>query len=464
MPFKGEFAGKTGHTDILKNPDVAHFLGSCIDIPKPSREEWEHIFSEAMIYSNDDASLPDKILAIDGSSYESPVDGRFPSRMIGYLKIGSVMLDMTQYDSVKRSQSRFINPFEVAKLQRDTGSISLALPGAYVQSPSCNSVTESFRHAIHEYIRSDLTRLGDHTLYDTLILLTKYLGRIKNSNGIDVLWMKKCPLSSCSEEKESPIEVPVIEGKTTCPSCKETVFAIDSLRVHEAFSENGSNVEAYNRLMSALEHILGIHYIYYLWQKNPDYLSKFCLLIDGPLAIFGQSAHFHRAIMLLISDIRNDLSKRGLSEPLIIGITKTGRICEHFDQIDELLPPGLVFPITDEYRYKYIDPVKQGSKKNFGDETYYGQDFLVKTNNARRFALCLAYPFRNKRDKEFQTKKSDQEQYQVLSKALAVLHELESDLYENAMIPVVLAHRHASISLSPGGKVLDVLSKGAFGS
>ena len=40
-----------------------------------------------------------------------------------------------------------------------------------------------------------------------------------------------------------------------------------------------------------------------------------------------------------------------------------------------------------------------------------------------------------------------------------VLTHFELELYENAIIPIALAHRHASISLVPGGKVLDILSK-----
>lgn len=37
------------------------------------------------------------------------------------------------------------------------------------------------------------------------------------------------------------------------------------------------------------------------------------------------------------------------------------------------------------------------------------------------------------------------------------------DLYENAVIPVALAHRHASISLAPGGKVLDLVTRHGLG-
>jgi hypothetical protein len=35
----------------------------------------------------------------------------------------------------------------------------------------------------------------------------------------------------------------------------------------------------------------------------------------------------------------------------------------------------------------------------------------------------------------------------------------EFDLYQNAIVPVALAHRHASISFVPGGKVLKFVTR-----
>jgi hypothetical protein len=40
-----------------------------------------------------------------------------------------------------------------------------------------------------------------------------------------------------------------------------------------------------------------------------------------------------------------------------------------------------------------------------------------------------------------------------------LIRYFELDLYDNAIVPVALAHRHASISLVPGGKVLDILAR-----
>lgn len=50
-----------------------------------------------------------------------------------------------------------------------------------------------------------------------------------------------------------------------------------------------------------------------------------------------------------------------------------------------------------------------------------------------------------------------------IGRAFDVVREFEFDLYENSVIPIALAHRHASISLVPGGKVLDLVTRVALG-
>lgn len=76
--------------------------------------------------------------------------------------------------------------------------------------------------------------------------------------------------------------------------------------------------------------------------------------------------------------------------------------------------------------------------------------------------LCLAYPSADKSG-SFRDSKTRAANYPTLPRALAVIEALESDLYGASMIPVVLAHQHASISLTPGGKVLDIISREALG-
>ena len=49
--------------------------------------------------------------------------------------------------------------------------------------------------------------------------------------------------------------------------------------------------------------------------------------------------------------------------------------------------------------------------------------------------------------------------YENLNVYLNIIQDFECDLYENAVIPIALAHKYTAISLEPGGKVLDLLSK-----
>ena len=59
----------------------------------------------------------------------------------------------------------------------------------------------------------------------------------------------------------------------------------------------------------------------------------------------------------------------------------------------------------------------------------------------------------------FSTEKIKYSNYDVLGKAIKLIKEFECDLYENAIVPVALAHKYTAISLEPGSKVLDLLSE-----
>jgi hypothetical protein len=51
----------------------------------------------------------------------------------------------------------------------------------------------------------------------------------------------------------------------------------------------------------------------------------------------------------------------------------------------------------------------------------------------------------------------------LVERACDLIRRFEMDIYDNSLVPVALAHRHASISLVPGGKVLDLLVRSGLG-
>ena len=59
----------------------------------------------------------------------------------------------------------------------------------------------------------------------------------------------------------------------------------------------------------------------------------------------------------------------------------------------------------------------------------------------------------------FDKEKTKISNYSDLNRAFALVEEVETDLWENALAPVALAHRYTAISLSPSGRILDILGK-----
>ncbi len=77
--------------------------------------------------------------------------------------------------------------------------------------------------------------------------------------------------------------------------------------------------------------------------------------------------------------------------------------------------------------------------------------------------MTLPYPTRTKSDPNFNIDRYDLTKFVTAGKAFELVRTLESDLYSNALVPVILAHEYASISLVPGGKVLDLATARAVG-
>ena len=436
MPYPGQVASKTGHVDIVRNPAVQSFLQRCSDVPRPTPEDIrEALKSSDNIATFEEHDLPGVVLALDGSSYEAAPDQVYPSRSIGYVKISSVALDMQRYNGLRVPGTHTIDPMTVNALLKDTEAFSMALPGAYVVPAGRQTAREGFQYELQGYVASERTRLGKHTLYDTLVKIWDAMDRLQTrSNGERYLEVG-CPEDAC----EGKVEVSVKLGTGPCAECAAQVLLTNSLRLHEPFMEAGSNEHVLNRLMNGVEHLLMLHYVLYLYDVNPQLLSRLCIISDGPLAVFGEMASLHRGIMKLLGDIRDEQRNCGRVEPLILGFSKSGRIVEHFAAIENLLlevqtPGGVVFPVSDE-------PTKDPSV-NHGKETYYGQDFYIRTPSGRGFVMGLPYPFENKGRTDFQTAKTEICHYgSVIGRALRVIREFEFDLYGASLVPITLVDR-----------------------
>lgn len=448
MPYSKERASKGGHSDLVKNPEISNFLTQCDYLKEPTAEELQSITScfENVSVSSD---LPLKVVASDASPYSDPINGTFPSTQIGYVKISLVLVDVGDFEGLRSTESRFVDPFKVAEMHRNADALSFVLPGANVRYKGATTVANGFRRAVWEQLTDDRTKMANDPEYS----IGSTLLAIEDDKQVIV---KKCP--SCKLDETFSFKN--IFEIQQCPSCGEDIFLTDSLRIHEQISEFGDSTSAITRFMNVIEHLAIATLVRMLGHYQPESLSQMAFFVDGPLAIFGQPARIHAKLMQLYFRVYGYLKKKGLPPPIIVGLQKTGQVAEHAKALAKHLPKGCLKIVDDEYRNKWIK-ASERPNENFGHETYYGQDFIYKTDSGRVFTLGIPYPFLKKSSREkFALEKSNMKIYSdTLTRTLGIIKFFEFELYEDAVVPIALAHRHASISLMPGGKVLDLVSK-----
>lgn len=461
MPYEGELASKASHYDIIKNPEVVQFLDECDYLTPPSDKEAKEIGAHFEVPPTSSGMvLPEQIIAVDGSYYESSINDRLPSTKIGYVKVGCVLIDMAQYKTLRVHDDRFVDPFRVAALQDSNSPLTFTLPSANIRWKDKKSVRDSFRITVDEHLYSEKTRFNEKdpttSLRTTLFHLASIRPGAMGTGDSTRLKIHKCP--DC---ERGPVEVRDIPETQHCSFCGADVYPSDCLRLWEEVSDYQSNIQALSRFMLQIEHMIPVHYIRYLAKNSLTLLGSIAFFVDGPLAVFGNGAWLHGSIMRYLATVNHRLRTDGKPNILIIGLQKTGQIADHTNLIESFLPVNRIFAIDDEYRYKHIIGGRNPAGNGFGYETYYGQDFIYKTPSGRKFVFALPYPFSSKdeSDTDFMNSKTEMGRYSELPRALALISEFESDLYENAVVPIALAHRYTAISLSPGGRVLDILTR-----
>jgi hypothetical protein len=454
MPYNRETAGKGGHADFIRNPDVQRFLADCDYLREPSDDEALALaarFKQAP--GGDVPKLPKRVVASDASKNDTAINDRLPSTQVGFLKVSHVLIAMDKYAELIDPTSRFVDPFKVADMHRSASPVTFTMPGSNIRYRGIPSVKHGFRRALFDQLNIDRGE-GDgisFVLVKTLLALND--DRVKLSG---------CPVCGGRHELIFTPDILTVQ----CTVCSADVYVSDWLRLHEGISDFGDNASAMTRMMNAVEHLMLAAFILQIFQAQPAALANIAFVLDGPLAVFGEPAKLSQRIQALIDNVNCRLGELGEQSMLVIGLQKTGGVMDHALLLERFLPDGVLRVIDDEYRNQYITGSDTPSA-NFGNETYYGQDFLFKTERGRIFNFALPYPFADKTagggGAGFAAMKVNLDFYGTLiERACDLIRHFEMDLYENAIVPVALAHRHASISLVPGGKVLDLLVRNGF--
>lgn len=446
--FHGSFehASKLGHVPLADSEFIKAKLASYRVF---GQQSVERVTGDLLVSANDlpDPGEPVKwVMSFDGSNQELETRPEYPSNRVGYIQIAGVLVHLAEM--LEQERQPFVDPAAVRRATQQS-ILSIVLPGSNVCRSDMETVRDSWRIEVYELLRD--YRIEGQSILDVFLRLMEFGGRATNDG--------KVLLARCSADPDC-IQKNILVGKSggQCPACGGKLFPTDSLRIHEEVQELTGNGTALGRLMTVLEHLTMLCYIDYLAAVQPRALGAVAFVFDGPLALFGPPAPVKRAIQTYLHRLRDDLRAKHYRPPVIVGVEKTGQFAEHAAELGKHLELQTLMRLPDEYIFTRIIATRTPGSA-FGEDTYYGRKFFYKTIRGQVLTLTVPYF-----DQSATVAVShDLWNSETMPQTLALLDEIGTKLYQDALIPVALAHSYAAIPLRTGSKVLKLLSQEFLG-
>lgn len=221
-PF--EFASKSNHTYIIKDPEVLEFLKQH-ELPKEGDEISlfnEYIFD---VDFNIDDSL-EFIIAVDGGDTTVPVKSKFPSSTITFFQFGANLITITDLRELK--EQPFISPESISKL-KDLQRIKFTLPtkniGLIDEKGKRATLTYSVRKALYDFFKK----------HDYLSTLKWFLFEEYKSTPKSERILASHP--SNPQTKNISFERNKITSEYILPHSDGDLFLTDIFRLHEVIDE-----------------------------------------------------------------------------------------------------------------------------------------------------------------------------------------------------------------------------------
>src|SRR5579859_7264399 len=427
MPFQGgdrlpaERASKLGHLDVLKSPLVQELCKSFEEpgVEKPSNKSIWNKLPKA------NQPLP-LIFGVDGSFQPIESETR-PRKRLSFVKTALITLDQVALATLDRYEP---HPFAVRDiLEKSQLYHATVFPLRYVYVKGKN-----IYHAIRQVIFDSLKHSLDGQVLETL----KWLAYEK-WDGLK----KSLPPFDCPHCRQAVATLGYDDEEGTCPGCKKPILVTDMLGFHQTMAEDVAPDSIATDYMAVHENLLVFTGVRFFWEQNRPLLGKSLFVKDGPLSIRAQYSK-------LVNPIRRFLTHAKTSgiEVCVIGQEKSGAFWEHLQLIGDDAAPGTFFIPDNDYIREQIQhrPV-QGDK--YGIYTNYGAKVFVKLDERSKFVLNV--PNGNLAEPQDTT----------LIGASQIFRTLETILsaqYEDALLPIQMAHSVASLSTYPSAKVLTMFA------
>jgi hypothetical protein len=441
--FKGrkpfERASKIAHSEILNNPDVQAFVESCTLPSEPEGNQLEAL--QRPLPSAEERIT--SVIAIDGGMTEAAVRKEFPSASITFMTFGPLMLDLKDLSALDNQP--FIGPEDMARL-KNLSRFSVSIPTKAIRAKGASRFSEGVRRTIQEFLFTNQKELG---LALQWLLFRGWLPEAERPTWT----IPKCPATPdcpCGEVPftfSSPVEF-------ECLYCGQSVFLSDALRLYERVDDEQGAGGIMSYLLTTLEQLVVVNIIRTLLRLRPSTLREILLIKDGPLAFFGMTAPLRTPML----ELMGFLSEKDSGKPLLclVGLEKSGAFVEHSMLIEPKLKPGHYLMFTNDYTYRYVLPGDPNNPQPYGFNTYYGSKLVYKSARGDVFVATIPLVDPKVRDRF--------ENLQNAAEVMRVISELRCSMYDQALVPVVLANKLVSLADFPSSEILAKFVRGKLGS
>jgi hypothetical protein len=432
-PF--ERASKIAHAEVINNPAVQSFVQNC-ELPDPPTQEQLQSLLVDIPPASDRLKT---VIAIDGGMTETWVREEYPSASVAFFTLGPLLLRLE--DLADLDKMPFIAPEDMQRL-KSIQRYSFVLPTKAVKSKGAASFSEGVRAAVHQFLGE-----GDGHLQKALawLLFREWLPDAARPTWV----IPHCPNRDCSAE-----EITFRSGEPAsreCTACGRPIYLSDALRLHERIDDELGAAGIVSYLLTSMEQIVLVHLMKTVWEMKPTLLGEILFVKDGPLAYFGVTAPLFRPMRELMRFL-GDNEKGSLIN--LVGLEKSGPFVEHAALIEDAIPSHRALVLSSSYIYRHITPGPVD--KEFGRNTYYGAKVIFRGPVNDTYVATVP-------TLEYSASPSMHDLLNA-GDVLRTTASLRCSMYDNALVPVVLANRLVSLADVPSSEILKRFAKSGMAS
>ena len=417
-----ERASKVGHIKIITEPTISRVI-----------EAWEDTSGEGQQPFGERTGTVDlalateieNVVAIDGSFVSIPnVLHRY--KRLGFISVGAVVL--TRSDLRAMRDNPIGDPRDRQRALANSSFVrSTVLPLSGVRVAG-ETLVDTLRGAIDDSLRRT-------ALYDTL----KYL--------VFREWDPTYVLVEHIDCFRCRAHVALVKGASyfNCGSCGHQHSLSDYLNLVNPEPEDWATEETVIGLANIMEALVLVGF-FRTALTSPRIFGRTLFVKDGPLLLRAQLSRLvepMRALLKFAFDHGH--------VPHLVGVEKTGDVVMHLPLIAEQLPdPGDFFLPTVRYLHERVHGMPWDAT-TYRNRVQYGNKVVVRLGQEHTVVLNIPTG-------EFLTDPTPGDLY-GFEDSVAVLSEMLSASYENALVPLVVANSVVSISQSPSAEILNTFAE-----